>query len=384
MAPRSRWRRSGVRGESVRGGIEGEKRGFGGLVGEPLGGVGGVEGAAGGEGRRRRRREGHAGVFADARGGAGGEAVGAGDVAGFDVAGELVFEAVEFAEAGGGGLARVVAGVVGDNDGEGGAPSPRGGTRASSWAGAELATQAEHREGGRHQRLRKLYLASADGAGVVADAEFAEAETGGDGDGGGTTGGARRGRGRRRLRGAWRGVGSRCRGGDRRGRGHGRELASAGHPTAEPGLVTVMAPAAGDVERAGFDGAMRSGRSRGSFWPSPSMARRMAPRAERRPSRRAVAWPRLRGWWRGAAAGPAGDAGGDLGGGGIGAAVVDQNDLVVATEGIEDVDGGADEREDVAGFVEKRDDERVVGRRRHGAAGCGVKTTSRTPGRRPR
>ena len=104
----------------MRGGIEGEERGFGGLVGVSLGSVGGVEGSAGGERGIGGNEEAMQGVFADARGGAGSEAVGAGDVAGFDVAGEFVFEAVEFAETGGGGLARVVARVVGDDDGEGG------------------------------------------------------------------------------------------------------------------------------------------------------------------------------------------------------------------------------------------------------------------------
>lgn len=59
-------------------------------------------------------------IFADGDRFAGGEPVGAGDVAGFDVAAEFAFETFELTESGGGGLARVVAGVVGDDDGEGG------------------------------------------------------------------------------------------------------------------------------------------------------------------------------------------------------------------------------------------------------------------------
>lgn len=49
-------------------------------------------------------------IFADGDRFAGGEPVGAGDVAGFDVAAEFAFETFELTESGGGGLARVVAG----------------------------------------------------------------------------------------------------------------------------------------------------------------------------------------------------------------------------------------------------------------------------------
>ena len=58
-------------------------------------------------------------IFTDGDRFASGEPVGAGDIAGFDVAAEFAFEAVELTESGGGGLARIVAGVVGDDDGEG-------------------------------------------------------------------------------------------------------------------------------------------------------------------------------------------------------------------------------------------------------------------------
>ena len=71
----------GVGGEGVRGGIEGEERGFGGLVGESLGSVGGVEGTAGGERGVGGDEKTMQGVLADARRGARSETVGAGDVA---------------------------------------------------------------------------------------------------------------------------------------------------------------------------------------------------------------------------------------------------------------------------------------------------------------
>lgn len=250
--------------------------------------------------------------------------------------------------------------------------------------GRQAPTEAEHGEGGAPPEVADAVFGFADGAGVVADAEFAEAETGGDGDGGEE--------GLEELEGE--------EGGDDFA-AHGAELAAAvvevvaedaaadevgeaGHAAAEPGIVAVVAPAARDVEGAGFDGGDEEreiarvvlavavhGEENGAAGGAEAV--------EEGGGLAEVA--RL---VEGAAAGPAGDAGGDLGGGGIGATVVDEDDLVVAAETIEDFDGGADEREDVAGFVEKRDDERVVGRRRHGAAGCGVKTTRRTPGRRPR
>ena len=255
---------------------------------------------------------------------------------------------------------------------------------AASCGSGQAAAQAEHRECGAPPEVADAVFGFAEGARVVADAEFAEAETGGDGDGG-----------KERLEEL-----EREEGGDDFA-AHGTELAAAvvevvaedaaadevgetRHAAAEPGVVAVVAPAAGDVEGAGFDGGDEEREIARvvlavAVHGEEDGAAGGAEAVEEGGGLADVA--RL---VEGAAAGPAGDAGGDFGGGGIGAAVVDEDDLVVAAEGVEDFDGGADQREDVAGFVEKRDDERVVRRRRHGVAGCGVKTTSRTPGRRPR
>ena len=107
-----------MRRERVSGGIEREERCIGGLRGRAFRSVRGIEGAIGGERGVGGEQQAMQRVFADPDGFAEGEAVGAGDVARFDVATEFAFEPVEFAEARRRGLTRVVGRLVRDDEGK--------------------------------------------------------------------------------------------------------------------------------------------------------------------------------------------------------------------------------------------------------------------------
>ena len=154
------------------------------------------------------------------------------------------------------------------------------------------------------------------------------------------------------------------------------------HDAAKRGIVSVDAPAAGEINLARLD-EREEGRIVAGIILAVAVHHEqiLAPRGSQPGEER----DGLAGVLRHAqldTLGPAGVRLGELGGGVVGAAVVDQDDFERAADRAQHVDGTRDEGQDIAGFVEDGHDQGKL--RRRDGHGSGVKRMQMKPGRRPR
>ena len=148
--------------------------------------------------------------------------------------------------------------------------------------------------------------------------------------------------------------------------------------------MAVVAPAAGDIERAGLDGCDQEREIARVVLAVAVHGEENFAAGGTESVKECGGLPEVARLVECAALWPSGDASGDFGGGGVGAAVVDENDFKGVWESVEDFDGGGDEGGNVARFIVERNDEGVAWGRRHGRVVTGVNTTQRKPGRSPR
>jgi len=225
---------------------------------------------------------------------------------------------------------------------------------------AKVAADADERERGAEPELAQAEVGAAVAAGVMPHGEFADAEAGGDGD-----------RGQERLHEI---------DGEKRVDDFAAEdaqLASAivqtvveqaapdgvaksrDQPT-DGRVVAIDAPATGEIKCAGGDGRVERGEIAGivlaiAIHGEDQIAARGAQAVEQRGGLAEVSGVSER-----VAFGPARTGGGDFRGGRVGAAVVDEDDFKRRLQAGEHGHGAREEREEVAGFIIDRHDERVA------------------------
>ena len=222
------------------------------------------------------------------------------------------------------------------------------------------AADADERDRGSQPELAQAEVGAAVAAGVMTHGKFADTETGGDGD-----------RGQERLHEI---------DGEKRVDDFAAEdtqLAAAvvqavAEQTAPDGVaesrdqpadgrvVAIDAPTTGEIKCAGGDGRVERGKIAGivlavAVHGEDQIAARDAQAVEQRGGLTEVSGVRKR-----AAFGPACTGGGDLGGGRVGAAVVDEDDLENRVQRCKHRHSVLEERQEIARFVIERDDERVV------------------------
>ncbi len=228
----------------------------------------------------------------------------------------------------------------------------------------QVGADLEEGAGGAPEELAEAEMGAAVEAGVVADGEFANAETAGDGD-----------RGEEGLEEV---------DGEKTGNEFAAEdaelaagvveriaeetatngVAQAGEGAAEERVVTLDTPAAGEVEGAGVDGGEELREIAGvvlavAVHRENDFAAGGVEAVEERGGLAEIL--RMR---EGADGRETGGGGGNFGGRGVAAGVVDEDDFVRGGEGGEDGRGEFEEWEEVARFVVEGDDEGVAGRHR--------------------